>query len=192
MRMKTTALLAAILLSGAAFAQTAPTTPPANAPATTVRPGAPASPAAPPAAPSPSAATPVAATTAPLVVGDVVELKSGSPHMTVIEIGADVQVLWYTTEKGVQRERFPLAALEKTDLNEWDEYAPAASPDSRTMNLSPQSQGMSSDRRQEGRYESYHRGYYHDRYDRSDSRNDMRYRGRRYHHDDDDDYHYRR
>lgn len=191
MRITTSALLAALALGGAAYAQQ-PTVPP---PAST----APANPAnrfpvvVPNAAGTPSSAvTPNGvgmsnpASTAAFTVGDVVELKSGSPHMTVIAIGPDVQVLWYSADKGVQRERFPAEALEKTDLNEPDEYAPDRRPeasapdrgrDDRQMNHSQSNERMDRSRRQEGgrdgRYEArdrdrvywgrdQHRRYYHD------------------------------
>lgn len=54
----------------------------------------------------------------PVVLGDVVCLKSGSPKMTVESIDdaeqARVTVVWVQSETGrVQRETFPLEALKR-------------------------------------------------------------------------------
>lgn len=181
MRFMPSALLAAMLLSGGALAQTAA---PTTAPSTTIRPGA----VAPSAAPTSAAATSVAPA-ALFAVGDVVELRSGSPHMTVVEIGADLQVVFYSRGKGLQRERLPLSSVEKSGLNDADEYAPAAANGGRQINRSPRDEGASSDRRRERRYddrcESRYGCRYEDGYDRS--ANEDRDRGRRYYQDDDDD-----
>lgn len=48
-----------------------------------------------------------------LGVGDVVAIKSGSPRMTIIEVGKDyARVLWSDFDtKAIHREEFPLVAL---------------------------------------------------------------------------------
>ena len=56
----------------------------------------------------------------PVVLGDVVYLKSGSPKMTVERIDdaeqARVTVVWMQFETGrVQRETFPLEALRRAE-----------------------------------------------------------------------------
>jgi len=54
--------------------------------------------------------------------GDVVQLKSGSPALTVIELlGADVNVVWYAEEGGEFRTRIlPAIALDALDLTEFE------------------------------------------------------------------------
>lgn len=54
--------------------------------------------------------------------GDVVQLKSGSPALTVIELhDADVNVVWYAEEVGEFRTRtLPAIALDALDLTEFE------------------------------------------------------------------------
>lgn len=54
--------------------------------------------------------------------GDVVQLKSGSPALTVIELqGSDVNVVWYAEEVGEFRTRIlPAIALDALDLTEFE------------------------------------------------------------------------
>jgi uncharacterized protein YodC (DUF2158 family) len=207
-------ILTTLMLSGAALAQSPPTSP--------QRPSAPAqaqtsqaTPAAPSSSANANAATQAAITAAEgFTVGDVVELKSGSPHMTVIEVGPnDVQVLWYTNDKGLQRERFPTAALEKTDLNEPDEFASGRGQGQQQADHSRRDEGMSrgldrgadrdanrdsdrsmdrqSDRELDRNAEDFRMimRWHHEmmRRDREAMR-DRNWRGRRYHDDDDDRY----
>jgi uncharacterized protein YodC (DUF2158 family) len=176
MRITTTALLAAIAFGGAAYAQSAPTPPAATGPANRA-----------PATAQTTAGTPS------LVVGDIVRLKSGSPEMSVVEIGADVQVVWYSREKGPQRERFPEAVLEKSDLGESIEDAPprqreASSSDrdrdDRQMDRPRREDDRYRDRRSEGRYEGRRESRYGDR--------DWGHRCDCDDNDDDDDRDYRR
>ncbi|MGR7994067.1 YodC family protein [Xanthobacter sp. ZOL 2024] len=55
--------------------------------------------------------------------GDIVQLKSGSPALTVVEvIGADVKLVWYADEVGEFRnETLPEAALEILDLTDFED-----------------------------------------------------------------------
>lgn len=58
-------------------------------------------------------------------VGDVVELNSGSPKMTVTSVGSDVPpkediwVLWFDNGKE-KKAHFPPGALRKSERNEGD------------------------------------------------------------------------
>jgi len=207
MRPTTAAILAGLLLGGTAYAQPAPNPgrPPISSPApqqaqiqpAQIQPASPSS-------PERQVAAPVT-----FAVGDVVELKSGSPHMTVIEVGADIQVLWYTSDKGLQRERFPAAALEKTDLNEPDEYAPDQGRSAQPMAQPPeQPRRYEGTRRYEGmgRDEGMGRGmdrsaedhrmrhmrWREEMRDDHGPKRDWRWRDRRYHSDDEDDVRYER
>lgn len=50
-----------------------------------------------------------------LKVGDVVQLKSGSPTMTVESVGPNhVKAIWYV-DGAVRRDTFPQLALQKVD-----------------------------------------------------------------------------
>lgn len=52
-----------------------------------------------------------------LDVGDVVQLKSGGPQMTVVEVGesSDVKCMWFPDYKSesVREDHFPIDALKK-------------------------------------------------------------------------------
>ncbi len=55
--------------------------------------------------------------------GDIVQLKSGSPALTVIsEIGETVEVVWYADEVGEFRTNsLPAVTLEALELAEFEE-----------------------------------------------------------------------
>ena len=55
--------------------------------------------------------------------GDIVQLKSGSPALTVVGVdGEDVKVFWYADEVGEFRSQtLPAIALESLDLADFDE-----------------------------------------------------------------------
>jgi uncharacterized protein YodC (DUF2158 family) len=69
--------------------------------------------------PAPAGLAPPAA---PLQVGDVVQLKSGSPDMTVIAVGETVQVIWYVEQdRSFKTASFIALALEKQEDDEEDD-----------------------------------------------------------------------
>lgn len=48
--------------------------------------------------------------------GDVVQLKSGGPLMTVVEISnGEAFCIWFSSAEELQRERFPITSLKKLD-----------------------------------------------------------------------------
>lgn len=55
--------------------------------------------------------------------GEIVQLKSGSPALTVVEaLTADVKVVWFAEEVGEFRtQTLPAVALEIIDLTEFEE-----------------------------------------------------------------------
>jgi len=55
--------------------------------------------------------------------GDIVQLKSGSPALTVVEVAeADVSVVWYAEEDGEFRTHtLPALALEKLEVADFDD-----------------------------------------------------------------------
>ena len=55
--------------------------------------------------------------------GDIVQLKSGSPALTVVGVdGEEVKVFWYADEVGEFRSQtLPAIALESLDLADFDE-----------------------------------------------------------------------
>ncbi|WP_454915373.1 DUF2158 domain-containing protein [Xanthobacter sediminis] len=55
--------------------------------------------------------------------GEIVQLKSGSPALTVVEaLTADVKVVWFAEEVGEFRiQTLPAVALETIDLTEFEE-----------------------------------------------------------------------
>lgn len=79
-----------------------------------------AAPAAPPAAVPPPAAVVVPATeTKVLMVGSVVQLKSGGPKMTVVELAAtSATVQWHQDNAGFKKDTFPVAALKIVDADD--------------------------------------------------------------------------
>lgn len=55
--------------------------------------------------------------------GDIVQLKSGSPALTVVAVtGGDVHVVWFAEELSEFRERtLPAIALDKLEVADFDE-----------------------------------------------------------------------
>ena len=58
-------------------------------------------------------------------VGDVVQLKSGGPHMTVVTVGNDghIHVVWFNQDSSkfdVSRHHFPPEALTALKEGAWD------------------------------------------------------------------------
>jgi uncharacterized protein YodC (DUF2158 family) len=79
-------------------------------------------------APAPVPAAPPAAVLAPaadakvMVIGSVVQLRSGGPKMTVVELGASIAtVQWHQDGAGFKKETFPIAALKLDDSSDDDE-----------------------------------------------------------------------
>lgn len=55
--------------------------------------------------------------------GDIVQLKSGSPALTVVSVtGEDVLVLWFAEEEGEFHERsLPAVTLDKLEIADFDD-----------------------------------------------------------------------
>jgi len=52
-------------------------------------------------------------------IGDVVQLKSGGPAMTVVEAGKAVSVAWYAEEEEqFRRDSFPEACLDRIEFDD--------------------------------------------------------------------------
>lgn len=55
----------------------------------------------------------------PFKIGDVVQLKSGGPAMTVVETGANPTCAWYADEdESFRRDTFPEACLDVIDFED--------------------------------------------------------------------------
>lgn len=79
----------------------------------------PAVPAAPVPAAPPAAVVVPATETKVVMVGSVVQLKSGGPKMTVVELTASsATVQWHQDNAGFKKESFPVAALKLVDADD--------------------------------------------------------------------------
>lgn len=75
--------------------------------------------------PAPAPATPQTAVVAPaadvkvMLVGSVVQLRSGGPKMTIIYLANNVaSVQWFQEGAGFKKEEFPVAALKLADAED--------------------------------------------------------------------------